>query len=101
MNIYVGDLPMGLTEDELRQEFMTFGEVQSVTIMNTAQMRVYAFVEMASKSGAEAAIGGLSGKMIRGKPVYVVGALPLSKNGSTSSRGMSSFGRKGGRFIGA
>ena len=34
MNIYVGNLSLEVTEEELRQEFITFGEVISVTIMN-------------------------------------------------------------------
>ena len=34
MNIYVGNLPLDVTEEELRREFMAFGEVMSVVIMN-------------------------------------------------------------------
>ena len=34
MNIYVGNLSLEVTEEELRQEFMAFGEVISITIMN-------------------------------------------------------------------
>ncbi len=34
MNIYVGNLSLEVTEDDLRQEFVTFGEVISVVIMN-------------------------------------------------------------------
>ena len=34
MNIYVGNLYPGITEAELRQEFITFGEVASIALMN-------------------------------------------------------------------
>ncbi len=34
MNIYVGNLSFQVTEEELRQEFMAFGDVISVTLMN-------------------------------------------------------------------
>jgi len=34
MNIYVGNLSLETTEDELHREFTKFGEVISVTIMN-------------------------------------------------------------------
>ena len=34
MNIYVGNLSLEVTEEELRREFMAFGEVISVTIMS-------------------------------------------------------------------
>jgi len=33
MKIYVGNLPFELTEEELRQEFEAFGEVESVSII--------------------------------------------------------------------
>ena len=34
VNIYIGNLSLETTEDELRREFTEFGEVISVTIMN-------------------------------------------------------------------
>ena len=34
MNIYVGNLSLEVTEEELRREFMAFGEVITVTIKN-------------------------------------------------------------------
>jgi RNA recognition motif-containing protein len=51
MNIYVGNLPLEMTEEELRGEFVSFGEVTSVTIMNdkyigSGQPRCYGYVEM-------------------------------------------------------
>ncbi len=53
MNIYVGNLSLEVTEEELRREFMAFGEVISVIIMNdkyigSGQLRGYGFIEMAS-----------------------------------------------------
>jgi cold-inducible RNA-binding protein len=89
MNIYVGNLSLETTEDELRREFMEFGEVISVTIMNdkyigSGQPRGYGYVEMASKSEGEAAIANLEGKKLRNRVVNVVEALPLSdKRGTT------------------
>ena len=67
MNIYVGNLSLEPTEDELRKEFTEFGEVLSVTIMNdkyigSSQPRGYGYVEMASKSEGAAAIANLEGK---------------------------------------
>jgi len=51
MNIYVGNLAFEVTEEELRQEFMAFGRVTSVIIMNDkntggGQSGGYGFVEM-------------------------------------------------------
>ena len=90
MNIYLGNLSLEVTEEELRREFMAFGEVISVTIMNdkyigSGQSRGYGFVEMASKSEGEAAISSLKGKTLRGRVIDIIEALPLSdKKGNGS-----------------
>ena len=89
MNIYVGNLSLETTEDELRKEFTEFGEVISVTIMNdryigSGQPRGYGYVEMTSKSEGAIAIASLEGKKMRNRVVSVVEALPLSnKRGAT------------------
>ena len=101
MNIYVGNLPLELTADELRQEFMAFGEVISVTIMNdkyigSGQLRGYGFVEMPLDSEGQAAITSLKGTRLGGRVIDVVKALPLSDKraiGSLRSRGVSRFNR--------
>jgi RNA recognition motif-containing protein len=88
MNIYVGNLPLETTEDELRRAFTRFGAVASVTIMDdkyigSGQPNGYAYVEMASKAEGTNAIAGLEGKTLRGREISVVEALPLSnKNGA-------------------
>ena len=86
MNIYVGNLSLELTEAELRQEFIAFGQVISASIMSdkyigSGQTRGYAFVEMASRSEGEAAITGLNGKTLKSRVLSVIEALPLSDNG--------------------
>ncbi len=83
MNIYVGNLSLEVTEEELRREFMAFGEVISVIIMNdryigSGQLRGYGFIEMASKAEGEAAIANLNEKPLRHMTINVVEALPLS-----------------------
>jgi RNA recognition motif-containing protein len=90
LNIYVGNLSLEITEDELRREFTAFGEVISVTIMNdkyigSGQPRGYGYVEMTSKSEGKTAISNLEGKKMRNRVVSVVEALPLTnKNGVTA-----------------
>jgi len=91
MNIYVGNLPLEVTEDELRQEFTAFGEVIKAIIMNdkyigSGQSRGYAFVEMPSQSEGKAAITALNDKTLGHMTISVVEALPLSdKKGNGSS----------------
>ena len=100
MNIYVGNLSREATEEELRQEFAAFGEVASVNIIKdkySGQSRGFAFVEMSSKTEAEAAIAGLKGKTFKERTLDVNEARPRSD----SRGGRSSYGgRKGGGFGG-
>ncbi len=89
MNIYVGNLSLEMTEDELRKEFTEFGEVLSVTIMDdkyigSGQPRGYGYDEMASKSEGATAIASLEGKKLRDRVVNVVEALPLSDKHRTT-----------------
>jgi len=84
MNIYVGNLALETTGDELRREFTEFGEVISVTVMNdkyigSGQLRGYGYVEMALKSEGAVAIANLEGGKMRDRVISVVEALPLDK----------------------
>lgn len=95
MNIYVGNLSLETTEDELRREFVSFGQVASVTIFNdkyigSGQARGYGFVEMTQKSEGATAIANLQGKILRNRVVDVVEALPLSDKRGTASLSISS-----------
>lgn len=83
MNIYVGNLSLKVTEDELRQAFVVFGQVVSVSIMNdryigSGQPRGYGFVGMPSKFQGEAAIAGLNRKTLKDRVIDVIEARPLS-----------------------
>jgi RNA recognition motif-containing protein len=71
MNIYVGNLSLEVTEDELRQAFVTFGQVTSVTLMNdqgigSGQGRGCGYVEMPSVREGDSAIEQLQGKSLKG-----------------------------------
>ena len=84
MNIYVGNLSLEVTEDELRKEFTAFGEVISVTIMNdkyigSGQPRGYGFVEMSSPAEAEKAKEALNGTDFEGRTMKVDEARPLRR----------------------
>lgn len=95
MKIYVGNLPYEATEQELRDEFATFGEVGSVNIIKdryTGRSRGFGFVEMTSVSEGQAAIAGLNGKTFKDQTLTVNAARPPSGN-----RGGGSYGnRRGG-----
>jgi RNA recognition motif-containing protein len=98
MNIYVGNLSTDVTEEELRDQFKAFGAVTSVSIIKdkySGQSRGFGFVEMPSKSEAEAAIAGLKGKTLKDRTLDVNEARPR-----TDSRGGGSGGGRGGGFGG-
>jgi len=59
MNIYVGNLPYNLTDDELRAAFAAFGNVTSAKIIMdkySGRSKGFGFVEMDNDSEAEEAI---------------------------------------------
>jgi cold-inducible RNA-binding protein len=79
MRIYAGNLPYELTEEEIREEFQTYGEVTSVNIITdkfSGRPKGFAFVEMSSQSEAEAAIKGLNGKVLKERTIVVNEARP-------------------------
>lgn len=94
MKIYVGNLTYQVTEDELRQAFEQFGQVESVTIIKdkySGQSKGFGFVEFASKTEGQAAIEGLNGKDLKGRTLNVNEARPRTEG----SRGGGGYG--GGR----
>ena len=99
MKIYVGNLSYDVTEEELRQEFLAFGQVESVDIITdkyTGRPKGFGFVEMTSVSEGQAAITGLNGKTVKERTLTVNTARPRSDN-----RGGGSYGdRRGGGFGG-
>jgi RNA recognition motif-containing protein len=74
MNIYVGNLPFTITEDKLKDLFVSFGEVTRINLItdkDTGEPRGFGFVEMPTQSEAEAAIKGLNGTSIGGMAIQV------------------------------
>ncbi len=99
MKIYVGNLAYDVTQDELAAEFGTFGNVESVAIPSdriSGRPRGFAFVEMASKSEAEAAINGLNGKMLKDRTIVVNESRPRPDNRGGGSYGNRRSGGYGG-----
>lgn len=98
MKIYVGNLPDDVTEQELREEFTTFGAVTSVNVIKdrySGRPRGFGFVEMTVVSEGQAAIAGLNGKTIRDQTLKVNAARPPSGNRSGGSYGNTRQGGSG------
>ena len=97
MKIYVGNLSYEVTEEDLRQEFGAFGALTSVDIIMdkySGRPKGFAFVEMTTKSEAEAAIAGLNGKVLKDRTIVVNESRPRTENRSGGSYG----NRRGGGY---
>ncbi len=79
INIYVGNLPWGSSEEDLRAAFEAYGEVSSAKIITdreSGRSRGFGFVEMPDKGAAEAAIQGLNETDFQGRNLRVNEARP-------------------------
>lgn len=84
MNLYVGNLPYSTTDEQLRDLFAAYGTVVSATVLRdrySGLSRGFGFVEMSSDAEAEAAIQGLNGTMLEGRPLKVDKARPRADRG--------------------
>lgn len=84
MNIYVGNLPFSATEDQLREMFERFGEVQSIKLITdreTGRLRGFGFVEM-ENTGADAAIKELNKSELDGRELKVNESQPRKSSSS-------------------
>ena len=99
MNIYVGNLPWDLSEEDLREAFAAFGEVETakiVTDRETGRARGFGFVEMPNKDEGTAAISGLNEKDLKGRAIKVNEARPRTENRRPGGGGGGGFGGGGG-----
>jgi len=91
MNIYVGNLSFEVTDDDLRQLFTAYGEVESASVVKdrfSGESRGFGFVEMPARKDAEAAIAALNGTDVKGRTVTVNEAKPKApKSGGGGGRG--------------
>lgn len=74
MNIYVGQLPYSVTEEELSEMFLQFGEVSSLKLIMdkySGQSKGFGFVEMPNNAEADQAIKGLNKSMLKGREIKV------------------------------
>lgn len=74
LNIYVKNVPLTASADELRRYFEAYGKVVSaeiVTNVRTGEPKDYAFVVMGSEEEGNAAIEALNGKEWLGKALLL------------------------------
>ncbi len=89
MNIYVGNLPYSITEDELREVFAEFGEVSRANVITdkfSGQSKGFGFVEMPNNSEADEAIKALNESSLKGRNIKVNQAKPRGDRPQRRSR---------------
>jgi RNA recognition motif-containing protein len=97
MNIYVGNLSFEVTDDDLRQLFSAYGEVESASVIKdrfSGESRGFGFVEMPARKDADAAISALNGTDVKGRSITVNEAKPKAPK---SGGGGGGGGGRGGR----
>ncbi|MGO9379816.1 MAG: RNA recognition motif domain-containing protein [Dissulfurispiraceae bacterium] len=95
--IYVGNISFNATEDDIRELFATFGEIESVKLITdpqTGRARGFGFVEMPSTDEAHKAIEALNGKSFMERTLSISEARPQQPRDKR-------FDNKGGGFGGA
>ena len=88
-----------MTDDELRDLFEPFGEVESAAIItnrDTGRSRGFGFVEMIDDTAAGVAIGALNEKDIGGRALVVNQARPRTDRGDNGGGGRGRGRGRGG-----
>ena len=96
MSIFVGNLPFRAEQEDVIELFAQFGEVVNCALpleRDTGRKRGFAFVEMSDEATEEAAIEGLQGAELMGRPLRINKAEP---RGSAPRRGGGGGGYGGG-----
>lgn len=94
--LYVGNLPFSTNDDEVRNLFAGYGEVQSVSLIvdrETGRLRGFGFVEM-DDAGAASAMQALNGKDFGGRPLKVNEAEERTSRPRTGGGGGGGYNRR-------
>jgi len=101
MNIYVGNLSFEVADDDLRQLFSAYGEVESASVVKdrfSGESRGFGFVEMPARKDADAAIAALNGTDVKGRTITVNEAKPKAPKSGGGGGGGGGGGRGGRRY---
>jgi len=98
MNIYVGNLSWGMTDEDLNSLFSPYGNVSSAKILrekNTGRSKGFGFVEMEDEEAAKTAIATLNESEVQGRKLIVNESQPRTE-GSGGYRKSGGGGYGGG-----
>ncbi len=89
MNIYVGNLPYSVTDEDLREVFSAYGQVSSSSVISdrySGQSKGFGFVEMPNNAEADEAIKSLNDTNLKGRNIKVNQAKPRGERPSRGPR---------------
>lgn len=96
--LYVGNLSWGVNDAQLQDMFAPYGTVVSAQVImdrDTGRSKGFGFVEMGTDQEAQAAITGMHGQVVEGRPLTVNEARP-KEGGGGGRRGGGGGGYGGG-----
>ncbi len=96
-NLYIGNLSVKVTEEDLKANFSEVGKVLTVNIVKdkyTGLSRGFGFVEMETEEGAKEAIQRFNGGELHGKVITVNEARPKREAGGPGPGGRQGRGRR-------
>ena len=97
MNIFVGNLNYNITEDDIRDIFEEYGELNSVKLITdkfTGKSKGFGFVEMSDEDEAKKAIEDLNGAEVEGRTIVVNES--IEKKRDSRGGGPRGGGNRGG-----
>ena len=89
MNMYIGNLPYNVSEEELREMFSEFGTVDSIKLIIdkfSGQSKGFGFIQMSNNSEADQAIKALNKTNVKGRDIKVNQAEPQGKRTQRKQR---------------
>ena len=102
--LYVGNLAYSVRDESLQSAFSQFGTVTSAKVMmdrETGRSKGFGFVEMGNDAEAQAAVNGMNGQALEGRPLVVNEARPREERpggfgGGGGGGGRGPYGGGGG-----
>lgn len=90
--LYVGGLPLDITQDQLQEILCNFGELKAINlVMEDDESQGYAFCEYLDDATTDAAIQGLNGMELGGNKLVVYRSSLVTKNMLSQSMPMMSI----------
>ena len=101
MNIYVGNISWSMTDEDLKNLFVSYGTVSSAKILrekNTGRSKGFGFVEMEDDDAAKNAIASLNESEVQGRKIIVNESKPRPEGGGGGGykKSYGGYGNRGG-----